>query len=122
MLPFERYQGNGRVLLGALPDGDGTSRRGYGPAVFKECGTDCVYCGLPMGEFYRSWLQISVDHVIPLRMRSSGYPLEWLTDIANCVTACRACNDYLQDRIPDPPPTSLEAFFDLRDEVFTRRL
>jgi HNH endonuclease len=110
------------MLLGPPPEGDGSSRRGYGPSVFKECGTDCVYCGLPMGESYRSWLQISVDHVVPLRMSSSGYPFEWLTDITNCVTACRACNDYLQDHIPDPPPASLESFFDLRDEVFMRKL
>ena len=122
MLPFERYQGRGRTLLGRPPDGDGSCRRGYGPSVFKECGTSCVYCGLAMGEFYRAWLQISVDHVVPRRMSASGYPIEWILDITNCVTACRACNDYLQDRIPDPPPQSLDLFFDLRDKVFATKL
>jgi hypothetical protein len=56
------------LLLGPPQESDGISRRGYGPPVFAECGMDCVYCGLHMGESYEAWLQISVDHVIPLHI------------------------------------------------------
>jgi hypothetical protein len=74
-----------------------------------------------MAGTYTSWLHLSVDHVIPLPMRSAGYPVEWLNDITNCVTCCRACNEFLnQYQVGDPPPTTLDAFFDLRDRHFPR--
>lgn len=60
-LPFERYEGGGRLLLGRPRLGDLTARHGYGPPVFNQCGMGCAYCGLDMSSPYENWLQLSVD-------------------------------------------------------------
>lgn len=123
VLPFGRYDGAGRQLLGRPPWGDGSSRRGYGVPVFGQCGTTCVYCGRDLGSTYEAWLGLSVDHVIPGGDgRRLGYPIEWIDDIANLVTCCRACNEFLNGyRVTDPPPASVDQFFDLRDRHFIRK-
>jgi ADP-ribosylglycohydrolase len=121
-LPFARYAGGGRVLLGTPRQGDLTARHGYGPPVFEECGYTCVYCGLDMEHTYEGWLQISVDHVVPRNAVARGFPVEWIEDIANLVTCCRACNEFgNQFTVTDLPSADTEAFFDLRDRVFTIR-
>jgi len=51
--PFRVYEGGGRRLLGRPAGGDGSSRRGYGVPVFKQCGAECAYCGYPMQDTYR---------------------------------------------------------------------
>lgn len=121
-LPFARYEGGGRAPLGIPPQGDGTARHGYGPPVFAQCGYACVYCGLDMRESFESWLQLSVDHVIPRQMRDRGYETAWIEDISNLVTCCRACNDFGNRFVVNAPsPTTHEAFLDLRDRVFLER-
>jgi hypothetical protein len=122
-LPFERYRGGGRQLLGRAASGDGTCRRGYGPPVFSECGMDCAYCDRNMGESYESWLNVSIDHVIPSEaVKRLGWPREWVEDIANVVTCCRACNEFLNGyRIADPPPVTVDMFFELRDQHFSAK-
>lgn len=121
-LPFTRYEGGGRRLLGRPRQGDLTARHGYGPPVFEQCGYACVYCGLDMRATFEGWLQLSVDHVIPRQMTRLGYPVEWVEDITNLVTCCRACNDFgNRYTVADPPPTPEAAFFDLRDQVFQTR-
>jgi ADP-ribosylglycohydrolase len=121
-LPFARYTSGGRALLGRPRQGDVTARHGYGPPVFEECGYTCVYCGLDMEHTYEWWLQISVDHVVPRNAVSRGYPAEWIEDIANLVTCCRACNEFgNQFTVTDLPSANAEAFFDLRDQVFAIR-
>ncbi|MCV0384727.1 MAG: HNH endonuclease [Erythrobacter sp.] len=121
-LPFDRYEGGGRRPLGKPRQGDLTARHGYGPHVFAQCGFECVYCGLDMRESFESWLQLSVDHVIPRQMVSRGYPMHLVEDITNLVTCCRACNDFgNRFVVPDAPPATDEAFFDLRDRVFRQR-
>ena len=117
-LPFHGYEGGGRRLLGRPAGGNASSRRGYGVPVFKQCGTKCVYCG--HGGTYEAWLNLSVDHVVP---RGDGkkldYPVEWIEDITNLVTCCRACNEFLNGyRVTEPPPATLDEFFDLRDRHF----
>src|SRR5207253_2066131 len=59
----------------------------------------------------------SVDHVIPTgAAKRRAYPPEWVQDAANQVTCCRACNEFLNaHKINDPPPATLDEFFDLRD-------
>jgi hypothetical protein len=63
---------------GRPPPGGGSSRRGYGPSVFEQGGYACAYCGWAMDGAYESWLQLSIDHVIPVQAnpfvtgRSSG--------------------------------------------------
>jgi hypothetical protein len=121
-LPFARYEGGGRRLLGIPPQRDGTARHGYGPPVFAQCGYACVYCGLDMRSTFEGWLQLSVDHVIPSQMKDRGYPADFVEDITNLVTCCRACNDFGNRLVvTDPPPTTHEAFLDLRDRVFRER-
>ena len=119
-LPFERYIGGGRQLLGAPAVGDGSSRRGYGPPVFEQCGFACAYCGYAMGAEYEPWLSLSVDHVIPSGVgKRLNYPTEWIQDTANLVTCCRSCNEFLNGyKVTDPAPATLEEFFNLRDRHF----
>jgi hypothetical protein len=121
-LPFDSYGGGGRCLLGKPPSGNGSSRRGYGLAVFEQCGTVCVYCGYEMAASYEGWLNLSIDHVIPTWTGKLGYPAEWIADTVNLVTCCRACNEFLNGyRVTDPPPATVEAFFDLRDKHFLHK-
>ncbi|MGE5435473.1 MAG: HNH endonuclease [Candidatus Doudnabacteria bacterium] len=119
-LPFDRYTGGGRRLLGVPAFGDGSSRRGYGPAVFEQCGFVCAYCGHEMETAYEVWLSLSVDHVIPTGVaKRLGYAPEWVQDISNQVTCCRACNEFLNGyKVTDPAPATVEKFFDLRDRHF----
>lgn len=121
-LPFDRYEGGGRVRLGKPRLGNATARSGYGPPVFAQCGYRCVYCGLDMLATFENWLQLSVDHVIPRQMRERGYDASLIEDIQNLVTCCRACNDFgNRYTVPESPPATDEAFFDLRDQVFRER-
>ncbi len=122
-IPFARYEGAGRKLLDRPPLGDGSCRRGYGPPVFSECGTACAYCGREMGQNYDSWLDLSIDHVIPGEtVKRLGWPREWIDDLANLVTCCRACNEFLNGyRVADPPPATVDEFFVLRDRHFVAK-
>jgi len=121
--PFSRYEGGGRRLLGKPAWGNGSSRRGYGLAVFDRCGTGCVYCGYDMGSAYEAWLNLSIDHVIPGGDgRRLDYPTEWVEDIANLITCCRACNEFLNGyRVTEPAPLTVEEFFTMRDRHFERK-
>ena len=122
MLPFDRYREKGRKLLGRPEQGDATCRHGYGLAVFAQCGLSCVYCGRFLGKPYDAWLDISVDHVIPRSIFWSNERREWIEDIANMVTCCRACNEFLNRfKVDVPLPESLSAFFDLRDRIFLEK-
>ena len=123
MLPFDRYREGGRKLLGKNRHDD-RCRTKYGPRVFRECGTACVYCERELGASYDAWLGISVDHVIgQSAVKKYGYPADFIEDLANQVTCCRPCNEFVQDEfgIPKTPPSGPGAFFDLRDEVFRRK-
>ncbi len=74
----------------------------------RECGSNCVYCGLDLGNTYEAWLGFSVDHVIPgSTVARLGYPAEWVNDLINLVTACRSCNEFLNGyRVTDPTPSA----------------
>jgi hypothetical protein len=120
--PFSHYRLGGRELLGGPAWGDGTSRHGYGPPVLEQCGRDCVYCGRPLGEPYESWLDFSVDHVVPSNTIGLGYTPDWVNDLINFVTSCRHCNEFLNRyTLADPPPSTLEEFCALRDRVFLEK-
>lgn len=73
-----------------------------------------------MTESYDSWLDLSIDHVIPGRtVTGLAWPREWVDDLANLVTCCRACNEFLNGyRVVDPPPTTADEFLALRDRHF----
>lgn len=122
MLPFDRYPGNGRKLLGKPAQGDGTCRHSYGPPVFDQCGMSCAYCGRSLDSPYESWLDISIDHVIPRSAAWYSQCSEWIDDMANIVTCCRACNEFLnQYKVDSPPPNDLSEFFELRNRVFVEK-
>ena len=72
---------------------------------------------------YEAWLDISIDHVIPTEcVKRLGYPHEWVADIANLVTSCRACNEFLNGyRVSEEPPQTSEDFFELRDRHFVAK-
>jgi len=76
-----------------------------------------------MGEQYESWLDLSIDHVIPGEtVKRLGWPREWVEDIANLVTCCRACNEFLNGyRVADPPPATTDEFFALRAQHFVAK-
>ena len=122
LLPFDAYEGGGRRLLGTPAFGGGSSRRDYGVPVFEQCGWACVYCGADLGGTYETWLGVSVDHVVPQSLLRAGYPTEWIEDLTNKVTCCRHCNEFLnQYRVSEPPPDTLDGFFNLRDRVFREK-
>jgi hypothetical protein len=71
---------------------------------------------------FEGWLQLSVDHVVPQQTISSGLNPEWVLDSTNLVACCRSCNDlFNRDPIVAAVPTTLEAFYNLRDQVFLTR-
>lgn len=121
--PFSRYSRAGSELLGIPPSGDGTARHGYGRPVFAECGYRCVYCGFEMGGPYESWLNLSIDHVVPAHVVKVGWPPDWVLDRINLVTCCRACNEFLNGfRLPNTAvPESFAAFIAIRDRAFDEK-
>lgn len=122
--PFSRYDRGGTDLLGIPAFRDGTARHGYGPPVFAACGYQCAYCGFDMASPYEAWLNLSVDHVVPQHLTKAAWPREWLLDLINLVTCCRACNEFLNGyRVADlSPPASLPDFVVVRDRVFAEKL
>jgi hypothetical protein len=125
-VPFDSYLGGGEQLYNVAVSGEsGSSRRDYGLPVFEACGTKCAYCGIDLGDSYESWLGISVDHVIPttstLKRWGDQYK-KWLLDVSNCVTCCRACNEFLNRyKVSENPPEDVLSFFALRNEVFCKK-
>ena len=123
--PFDRYEKGGRTPLGRPKQGDLTARHGYGPPVFTQCGYACVYCGLDMAATFENWLQLSVDHVVPRQMAAvwaAAPTAKLVEDITNLATCCRACNDFgNRYTVSGEPPATDDAFYDLRDRVFTER-
>jgi len=121
MAPFDHYEKKGRELLGKVKE-SGNCRHDYGLPVLRQCGTSCAYCGRDLACSYEAWLNISIDHVIP---RSTAWYHEredWVEDIINIVTCCRACNEFLnRHRVQEPRPDDLSAFVDLRDKVFSKK-
>ena len=114
---FSRYRLAAAVPLGKPSQGDASCRHGYGLPVIKECGTSCVYCGRDLAGRYEDWLDLSVDHVIPVNTPWACRP--WLEDIANLVTCCRACNEFLnQFKCSSPEPASFGEFASIRDAAF----
>ena len=117
--PFARYPGGGRVLLGAPAGGDGTARLGYGVPAVRQCGTACAYCQRDLGSTYEGWLDLTIDHVVPMNAVNSDIPREWLNDLANIVTCCAACNGFLNRYVAAiSGVVTQDDFFELRDQCF----
>src|SRR5688500_3252930 len=94
MMPFDSYPGQGKALLGRV--GGANCRREYGLRFMKKTGqTACAYCGLDFAASYENWLQMALDHVVPVSVcQSFSLPDEWTDDSTNKVLACAACNSF----------------------------
>ena len=122
MTPFESYSRGGREPLGSPRTGDGTCRHGYGPPVFSQCGSACVYCGRELLDSYEAWLDVSIDHVVPRSVSWYSRCRPWVDDLFNLATCCRACNEFLnQFKCGDSEPATLNAFLTIRDRVFAAK-
>lgn len=123
MMPFDSYPHEGKVLLGCVSGAN--CRREYGLHFMQKTGqTTCAYCGLDIAASYENWLQMALDHVVPVSVcRSLSLPDEWTEDCTNKVLACAACNgfDNRYQPVSAGCPESLEAFYSLRDRVFAER-
>lgn len=124
MHPFDAFPDAVQMLLGPTP-GE-TCRRGYGLVLMRKTGqTCCAYCGLDFAASYENWLQMAVDHVVPKNICGNlSIPVEWYEDCTNKVLACATCNGF-DNRFKQAPsdvcPASLEAFYALRDRIFSER-
>jgi hypothetical protein len=124
LLPFEKYPGGGRVLLGRVSGAN--CRHEYGLEFMRRTGqTRCAYCGVDFTESYETWLTMALDHIVPVSVcKSMDVPEDWREDSSNKVLACAACNGFRNRYSPSVDailPTTLEAFYVLRDHVFTER-
>ncbi|MBI5697135.1 MAG: HNH endonuclease [Thaumarchaeota archaeon] len=63
-----------------------TSLCGYGAKALKRDKYKCKYCGFD-GSTFDNWLQMSVDHVIPVSATDTPDH-----SIDNLVACCKACN------------------------------
>jgi hypothetical protein len=126
MMPFDSYPDGGKKLLGCVGGRGGECRRGYGLKFMQKTGqTACAYCGLDFVVSYENWLQMALDHVVPTSIcKRFALPREWVDDYTNKVLACKACNEF-ENRYELPTttecPRSLDAFYGLRERIFTER-
>jgi hypothetical protein len=110
--------------LRGRPKNTANARHGYGFRLLIG-ERKCAYCGTDLTNCYESWLRMSVDHVVPLKVcENFGVPRELSRDYANLVLACAACNGFANRYRPDfdiARPITPKAFFDFRDRVFGER-
>lgn len=122
-LPFEDYPFHGHKLLGRVY-GD-NCRHGYGLQFMRLTKqTKCAYCGLDLTSTYENWLSMALDHVVPnSTCLSWGLSEDWREDYSNRVLSCTTCNTFGNRYIPQgfQCPTSLEAFYSVRDAIFIER-
>lgn len=95
----------------------------------------CAYCSRRFDVSYRAFLDLSVDHVVPVSVMSETpdvapkkpkpWPYDkqvrsWLLHQCNTVPCCRACNEFLNGFTVgnEAMPKTPEQFALLRDKVF----
>jgi hypothetical protein len=114
----------GRELLGIMRGA--TCRRDYGAEFMKITGQRvCAYCGLDLVFRFDSWLTMVLDHVVPVSVcKAMQVPNKWRHDYSNAVLSCSACNGFCNRYSPTMDGrtcSTLEQFYDLRDEIFPIR-
>jgi hypothetical protein len=124
VMPFDSYPSHGRARLGRI--GGGNCRRGYGLKFMQRTGqTHCAYCGIDLTGSYENWLQMAIDHVVPVSVcKSLSIPDDWAHDASNGALACAACNGFANRfglPVDAERPRSLQAFCRLRDSIFAER-
>ncbi len=122
-LPFVDYPHKGRARIGRVSGEN--CRRGYGLKFMKKTKqTRCAYCGLDIAGVYENWLNMALDHVVPVSVcQELQIPPEWRDDYSNCVLSCAACNGFGNRYKPKnaTTPKTREEFSDLRDTIFVER-
>jgi len=123
LLPFSEYPQQGRALLGIVTGAN--CRHEYGLHFQQRTGQyQCAYCGHNLVEKYKDWLTMALDHVVPDSVcKAWNIPHEWKEDYSNRVLCCTACNTFGNRYAPKnyPCPTTLDAFYDVRDRIFLER-
>jgi len=75
------------------------SLRGYGHETHVKHNFTCQYCGYD-GRSFPNWLQLAIDHIVPLSQGGTDEP-------DNKITACQACNS-ITSRMTFPEGMSRE--------------
>ena len=119
LLPLEHYKKLREVKPPERSDSS-NCRNGYSVPVVKYWGPVCAYCGKDLAESYGSWLDVSVDHVVPgcAVTKWGGEYANWIGALVNLVPCCRSCNEFLNGyRVKQEAPADETAFLSIRDEV-----
>ena len=123
ILPFIEYPNQGRILLGIVAGAN--CRHEYGLRFQQRTGQyRCAYCDHNLVENYKDWLTMALDHVVPDSVcKAWGIPYEWKEDYSNRVLCCTACNTFGNRYTAKnySCPTTLDAFYDIRDRIFLDR-
>ena len=124
MEPFDSYPKKGRELTEKITGG--ACRRGYGRKFIKNTKQKkCAYCGENLVAEYKKWLNMAIDHVIPVNLCNKWrLQEEWIEDYANKVLACNACNSFCNRYEPPKAisrPKTLKAFFVIRNKIYQER-
>ena len=123
LLPLSHYEKSAE-LSPPRSTGIANCRLGYGIPIIEHWGPSCAYCGKDLLESYDAWLDLSVDHIVPVCMlKQWGSECQsWIGSIANLVPCCRACNEFLNGyRIADKTPPDGVAFLELRKRVLAEK-
>lgn len=122
-LPFVDYPNQHRTLTG--PVSGANCRHEYGLKFMQKTRqTKCAYCGLDIAGVYENWLNMALDHVVPVGVcQELKIPVEWRDDHSNRVLSCAACNGFENRYSPKNAafPITLEEFYVLRDAIFVER-
>ena len=94
VLPFITYPHGVRTPLGRVKGAN--CRHEYGLQFMKVTGQRTrAYCGLDFADNYENWLQMTLDHVVPVSTgKAKGISEDWLDDSASKVLACATCNGF----------------------------
>ena len=124
LYPLEHYTNSTEVKPRPHVANGANCRNGYGVPVIKYWEPSCAYCGKDLMESYDNWLDLSVDHVVPICCQKTWGPecREWIESMANAVPCCRACNEFLNGfRAPETAPASESEFISLRNKELARK-
>jgi 5-methylcytosine-specific restriction endonuclease McrA len=92
-----------------------TSLCGYGAAALKRDKYKCKHCGFD-GSQFDNWLQMSVDHVIPISATETPDH-----SLGNLVACCKACNSFTSRMKIDPKLSKKEIITQKKAHVAERR-
>ena len=82
----------------------------WGHEILKKNKFVCRYCGYDGKNDFRSWMQFSVDHVIPRHLKGSK------DAPGNMVACCKSCNSITSRMSSEdiPPGTSVDDAIEIK--------